>query len=576
LQDHGDVNCSRSLLICGILGFLSSTGYAQTNSWTNPSTSKWETPGNWSLGAAPNGSQSVYITNAGFKLVQMDATTASSSTVMTSANVTVSGTGNVSNRLSIAGTGSLTPFVITTGLSIGPAGSLAIANGIVQYTGGIANLDSDLRILSGGSFALGSTLLVAGSVGQTGRIVVIDGQLTNSASLRLGSSGHGLLSMTGGTVSFAGGSVGFFSNSSGRVSLSGGKLMLTSQMNIGDNHTVATGTLTVDGGTLEFTTLKLGLPGLGILNLESGSAQGWWLLMGEAPKSRGRLTINGGSLSLALPLWIAQGAGSTSEVWICGGQLTTTNISFFSGTTGYGKMICSNGVVSCGDFSIASGHDLQIVGGTVTVTRQMNISGCGGNPAVTLASGSLYVTNPTHTARLRFSNGGTFNMTGGTLVVDQLIASNACAQFIQTGGTVSIGALFLDASQDTDGDGLPNGWEQTFDFSPLRPTGNDGPEGDPDGDGFTNLQEFLAGTDPTDSTSALQITDISRAGVDINVSWTSAAGKTYQLHRYDSLVTTNAIDIGAAVLGTGSPVSQTDFGAMTNLAPQFYRVLLVP
>jgi hypothetical protein len=47
-------------------------------------------------------------------------------------------------------------------------------------------------------------------------------------------------------------------------------------------------------------------------------------------------------------------------------------------------------------------------------------------------------------------------------------------------------------SGDTDGDGLPDAWEQQY-FGDLNQAGG----GDPDGDGATNAQEYAAGTDPT-------------------------------------------------------------------------------
>lgn len=49
---------------------------------------------------------------------------------------------------------------------------------------------------------------------------------------------------------------------------------------------------------------------------------------------------------------------------------------------------------------------------------------------------------------------------------------------------------------DSDGDGLPDGWEVRYNFDPLDPTGDNGPAGDPDDDQFTNLEEYLHGTDP--------------------------------------------------------------------------------
>ncbi|MBX3746801.1 MAG: hypothetical protein KF833_15940 [Verrucomicrobiae bacterium] len=50
----------------------------------------------------------------------------------------------------------------------------------------------------------------------------------------------------------------------------------------------------------------------------------------------------------------------------------------------------------------------------------------------------------------------------------------------------------LSASSDSDGDGLPDEWELQY-FGNL----DQGPGGDFDNDGLTNLEEYLAGTDPT-------------------------------------------------------------------------------
>ncbi len=52
----------------------------------------------------------------------------------------------------------------------------------------------------------------------------------------------------------------------------------------------------------------------------------------------------------------------------------------------------------------------------------------------------------------------------------------------------------LSTPLDTDADGLPDAWEQTY-FNSLSQS----PGGDFDGDGFTNLQEFNAGTNPNNA-----------------------------------------------------------------------------
>lgn len=51
---------------------------------------------------------------------------------------------------------------------------------------------------------------------------------------------------------------------------------------------------------------------------------------------------------------------------------------------------------------------------------------------------------------------------------------------------------------DTDHDGMPNDWEKKFALNPNDP--GDAAK-DSDGDGFTNLEEFMAKTDPTDKKS---------------------------------------------------------------------------
>jgi len=52
------------------------------------------------------------------------------------------------------------------------------------------------------------------------------------------------------------------------------------------------------------------------------------------------------------------------------------------------------------------------------------------------------------------------------------------------------------ANPDSDGDDLPDKWEAENALDPLSPAGDDGADGDPDGDGFLNRDEFAHGADP--------------------------------------------------------------------------------
>jgi len=49
---------------------------------------------------------------------------------------------------------------------------------------------------------------------------------------------------------------------------------------------------------------------------------------------------------------------------------------------------------------------------------------------------------------------------------------------------------------DTDGDGMPDWWEILYNLNPLNFDGYDGASGDPDNDGFSNMAEFLQGQNP--------------------------------------------------------------------------------
>lgn len=81
--------------------------------------------------------------------------------------------------------------------------------------------------------------------------------------------------------------------------------------------------------------------------------------------------------------------------------------------------------------------------------------------------------------------------------------------------------------QDSDGDGLPDDWEIANQLNQFDATGENGAAGDPDRDGFTNLEEFIAGTNPQDSLSLLKIISLADGGR--RVVWSSVPGKYYNV-----------------------------------------------
>ena len=136
-------------------------------------------------------------------------------------------------------------------------------------------------------------------------------------------------------------------------------------------------------------------------------------------------------------------------------------------------------------------------------------------------------------------------------------------------------------NNDYNGDGIPDSWALQYGFSPLDPNVANA---DPDGDGFTNLQEFLAGTNPNNSASALRITTIAREGNNIRVTWKGGGGTTNMLQLANPTVnsySTNYADLPPQVVlpccaGTDMTTNQVDSNGATNVPARFYRVRLVP
>lgn len=121
---------------------------------------------------------------------------------------------------------------------------------------------------------------------------------------------------------------------------------------------------------------------------------------------------------------------------------------------------------------------------------------------------------------------------------------------------------------DSDGDGMDDAWEITH-FGNLSRDGS----GDSDNDGQTDLQEFMAGTDPNNNQSLLAITQLTTTpGVGFSIQWLSVPGKYYRVQYNDTLSPAGWKNLGADVLANGSSTSVTD-STVPQSAQRFYRVI---
>ena len=128
--------------------------------------------------------------------------------------------------------------------------------------------------------------------------------------------------------------------------------------------------------------------------------------------------------------------------------------------------------------------------------------------------------------------------------------------------------LLTDLTGDSNIDGLPDWWEQQYFGGRTNCVLSE----DEDGDASRNIDEYGAGTDPTNSASVLAVAQIELvpSSPDVIISWSSVTGKTYAIERAVSASPELFAPIASAVAAT-PPAN-----AWTNSVPSaesfYYRV----
>jgi len=118
---------------------------------------------------------------------------------------------------------------------------------------------------------------------------------------------------------------------------------------------------------------------------------------------------------------------------------------------------------------------------------------------------------------------------------------------------------------DLNSNGMSDVWEQIYNAVALDPNL------DSDGDGFSNLQESIAGTDPFNANSYPKIPPPAYSGSNFSVTLPSALGKQYQLQSAQPQISgwTNWTVEYTIVARTGSVVTLT---APISATAKFFRV----
>ena len=127
-------------------------------------------------------------------------------------------------------------------------------------------------------------------------------------------------------------------------------------------------------------------------------------------------------------------------------------------------------------------------------------------------------------------------------------------------------------NEDTVGDGIPDWWRrQYFGGSGTTTNASSGASSDPDGDGMSNLQEYMANTEPSNGASRLAIVGIADATNAVRLTW---SGGTNAWQYVESSPTLGASQWTAIFTNAPpTPVTNTLVNAGGMLATSvFYRI----
>jgi hypothetical protein len=482
-------------------------------------------------------------------------------------------------------------------------GTVTVAGGKLNVLGEFdSTAASNALAVTGGQFVAtnDNSFLTRVSV-SNGTFVARDVFLGNSGKL-------GTFIVAGAsTVALAGSFNGFMvgvNGGTGIVSQAGGEILLTNaDLNIGGLFGPAVGQMVISNGATQARAMFVGGQGggNGTVRMEGGTLTVNSNLQVNATSkvilNRGTLQTRSGTNNA--PFLVGDGANFavyrllggtnafTKGLRVAGNAVLTGTGTIAGGVTNAGAIapgVPLGRLDINGPLTLSNSSELRIDLGGYTSGAQFDFIAVSGG---TTLGGTLAV-SLTNNFQSMMTNGASFTvLTAGSPLTGAFANVASGAQLTTTDGYARFTVLYAGATTlrltdsvvvDSDGDGLPNWWEDLFHLD--KNSAADAAL-DLDGDGASNLDEFRAGTLPNNSNSVFRIVAFQREAGNLRLTWSTVGGMSYRVQTNALLAngSINFADLSPVITAPGTGESTTNFvdlGAATNAPARYYRVRLGP
>lgn len=271
---------------------------------------------------------------------------------------------------------------------------------------------------------------------------------------------------------------------------------------------------------------------------------------------------------------------NSGSLLIRGGNIKTESLQVISGASLLGNGTIEASAVSLNGTTAPCGEYTEETG-TLLFTGPVELNGvydctAGGNEDLDLLSSSSAITG--ECAVQMQTNSGAVPLAQpiltGSAASDYsfmgLVSGQAPLFQLSEGGSKNL--LVTDLRGDTNANGIPDWWEVLY----FGGRTNGVAAADADGDDAVNLQEYGAGTDPTNSASCFAIAgfNLITSGAATVIQWNSVTGKTYAVQVSTNILAASFVSLATNLPAT--PPSNVWTSTVMAAGAQYYRIAVEP